>query len=76
MTTEKILKEEIQKTREQLPFSLTVPILAELMGISKRKVYQLLTNGEIPGAKKLMGQWRVPRDRFLSWWYGGGDQDS
>ena len=67
---EKILREQIEKTRDELPFSLGVGDLVELTGMSQTKVYQSLNGGEIPGAKKIMGSWRVPRDIFLSWWYG------
>lgn len=74
LSSEDILRDEIQKTREELPFSLTIDILAELMDMSHRKLYEAASNGNIPGIKKIMGQWRVPRDTFLSWWYGE-DQD-
>ena len=74
LSVEDILEKQVERTREKLPFSLTVNVLAELMGFSHRKVYQLIADGKIPGARKIMGDWRVPRDVFWSWWYGG-DQD-
>ncbi len=70
MNTADILKEEIKKTRNQLPFSLKVKDLAKLMNISEKTVYLRLERGEIPGSNKLMGHWRVPRDLFLAWWFG------
>jgi excisionase family DNA binding protein len=65
-----ILKEKIEEERSKLPFALTANHLSELLGISKRKVYDTLAAGDIPGAKKINQSWRVPRDTFLSWFYG------
>lgn len=64
-----IFEDEIAKTRKELPFSLSVKDIARLARVSQNTVYQKLERGEIPGANKLMGQWRIPRDRFLSWFY-------
>lgn len=64
------LKEMIKDTKESYPVSLKVKDLAEIMNISKKTVYTRLEKEEIPGQNKLMGQWRVPRDVFLTWWYG------
>mgnify|MGYP006311037047 CR=1 FL=1 len=65
-----ILEEKIEKERMKLPFALTANHLSQLLGISKRKVYDALAAGDIPGAKKINQSWRVPRDTFLSWFYG------
>jgi len=65
-----ILEEKIEKERLKLPFALTANHLSKLLGMSKRKVYDALATGDIPGAKKINQSWRVPRDTFLSWWYG------
>jgi len=66
----KILEEKIEEERMNLPFALTANHLSKLLGISKRKVYDALAAGDIPGAKKINQSWRVPRDTFLSWFYG------
>ena len=66
-----ILEDQIQQTREQLPVSLKPNHLIEIMNTSKSQVYKLLKRDKIPSAKKLDGLgWRIPRDVFLSWWYG------
>lgn len=65
-----ILEEKIEEERMKLPFALTANHLSKLLGISKRKVYDALAAGDIPGAKKINQSWRVPRDTFLSWFYG------
>ena len=65
-----ILEQKIEEERSRLPFALTANHLSELLGISKRKVYDALAAGDIPGAKKINQSWRVPRDTFLSWFYG------
>jgi excisionase family DNA binding protein len=70
-----ILKEKIEEERMKLPFALTANHLSELLGISKRKVYDALAAGDIPGAKKINQSWRVPRDTFLSWFYGSEVMD-
>ena len=66
-----ILEEKIEEERMKLPFALTANHLSELLGISKRKVYDAIAAGDIPGAKKINQSWRIPRDTFLSWFYGG-----
>ncbi|TDO77726.1 excisionase family DNA binding protein [Halanaerobium saccharolyticum] len=65
-----ILEEKIEEERMKLPFALTANHLSELLGISKRKVYDAIAAGDIPGAKKINQSWRIPRDTFLSWFYG------
>lgn len=69
-TVKETLKECVHETRNDLPMSLKVKHIAEITNTSEKTVYLRLENGEIPGANKIMGHWRVPRDVFLSWWYG------
>ena len=64
------LKECIQESREQYPETLKVKDIAEITRLHEQSVYELLNQGQLPGAKKIMG-WRVPRDPFLLWWFGG-----
>lgn len=67
---QKILKAEIAATRKEFPFSLTVLHLAQITELNTHTIYRRLRKGDIPYANKSMGRWRVPRDVFLSWWYG------
>ncbi len=59
----------MKETRENYPISLKVKHMAEITNLSSNSIYLLLEKGKIPGAKKIKG-WRVPRDTFLSWWFG------
>lgn len=43
----KILEEKIEEERMKLPFALTANHLSELLGISKRKVYDALAAGSM-----------------------------
>jgi len=76
MNSNKILENQIEQTRKELPFSLKVKDLAELMNTSEKTVYLRLERDEIPGANKLMGRWRVPRDLFLAWWFGNTREEN
>ena len=71
MKAKEVLEEQIGQSREELPFSLKVKHIVELTNSSKPQVYEMLDRDIIPGAKKVPGLgWRIPRDVFLSWWYG------
>ncbi len=70
LTTKEVLTELVRENQEKLPFSLKVKHIVELTNTSDTTIYEALTAGKIPGAKKIMGVWRVPRDIFLTWWYG------
>ncbi len=70
MEATQILEKQINQSRQELPFSLKVNHLVVLTNTSQSTIYESLQKGEIPGAKKINGSWRVSRDVFLSWWYG------
>lgn len=70
LTAKEVLTELVRENQEKLPFSLKVKHIVELTNTSETTVYEALTAGKIPGARKIMGAWRVPRDIFLTWWYG------
>lgn len=53
-----------------LPFSLKPPTVAELLNLPLSQVYALLPRGDIPGARKIRGQWRINRDVLLTWLKG------
>ena len=73
LSAREILEKIINQTAEQLPMSLKVNHVAVIMNCSKRQVYEMLADNNIPGAKKIKGLgWRIPRDPFLAWWYGKG----
>lgn len=62
------------KSRRELPFTLSINNLIELLPYGKTKIYELLNNGTIP-AKKVDGRWIIPRDKFLAWFYGDLDNN-
>lgn len=55
-------------TKEQLPPPelLTVPDAAQLLRVSVSNVYRLAERGELPGAVKVGGQWRIGRAQLLA----------
>ncbi|MFW5891313.1 MAG: helix-turn-helix domain-containing protein [bacterium] len=63
---EEILWKLIEQERDQLPYTLGVKELVEILPHSKTKIYLMLEDGELPG-KKLGGKWLVPRTHFLAW---------
>ncbi|MGB9813493.1 MAG: helix-turn-helix domain-containing protein [Thermovenabulum sp.] len=56
----------IKRASEELPYVLTVDDVAKTLRIGKSSVYELVSSGQIP-AKKIMGQYRIPRDAFIKW---------
>lgn len=63
-----VLLQLIRETRQELPFALKTSHLKKFFGFGNEKLYELLGK-EIP-AKKIGGEWRIPRDPFLAWFYG------
>ncbi len=70
VTTREVLEELIKKSQSELPFSLEVKHLKELLPHGETKIYLLLEQGKIPG-RKIGGKWVIPRDQFLAWYYTG-----
>lgn len=66
---ENAVKEQINFDFEQIPFSLGVSDLKELLPLSDSKIYMMLESGEIP-ARKIGGKWTVSRPEFLAWFFG------
>jgi len=62
------------KSQKELPFTLSIKNLIELLPFGKTKIYELLNNDTIP-AKKVDGRWIISRDKFLAWFYGDLDND-
>lgn len=46
---------------DDLPRYLTAKQFAEQMQLSRENLYLKLQNGDVPGAKKVGGEWRIPR---------------
>lgn len=61
------------KHRQELPMNLSVESIIGITGFGQTKVYQLINSGTIPGAKKVMGSWIIPRESFLEWFYSAED---
>ena len=46
---------------------LTPAHVAEMTQLSEATILRLARNGELPGARKLGGSWRVVEPTFLAW---------
>jgi excisionase family DNA binding protein len=49
------------------PSVLTVEELAALLRVNRKTVYDALARGEIPGARRIGGRYRILRDAVLEW---------
>jgi len=54
-------------SERNLPTLLKIDEVARELRIGRTSVYQLAQAGELPGAFKVGGQWRVRRREFLAW---------
>ena len=61
------MKKSIYKTKEEMPMFLTVPDLANLLGISRASAYELVRQENFPKLKIVQGRTIIPRDRLLEW---------
>lgn len=52
---------------------LTVREVCRLLRIGERTAYELCRTGQLAGAVKVGGQWRVERAAFEEWIRKGGD---
>ena len=50
-----------------MPLFLTVPDLANLLGISRASAYELVRQENFPKLKIVQGRTIIPRDRLLEW---------
>ena len=50
-----------------MPLFLTVPDLANLLGISRASAYELVRQENFPKLKIVQGRTISPRDRLLEW---------
>ena len=56
-----------------MPEYLTIKETAQLLRLGERVVYEKLRNGQIPGAAKAGGKWRVDKDKVVAWMAAGGE---
>ena len=61
------MKKSIYKTKEEMPFFLTVMDVANLLGISRASAYELVRQENFPKLKIVQGRTIIPRDRLLEW---------
>jgi excisionase family DNA binding protein len=56
-----------------VPAVLTVEELAALLRVNRKTVYDALSRGEIPGARRLGGRYRILRDAVIGWFASSQD---
>jgi excisionase family DNA binding protein len=54
-------------SRRAPPVFLTVEELAKLLRFNRKTLYDALSRGEIPGARRIGGTYRISRDAVLAW---------
>ena len=60
------MKESTYKSFEDLPLMLNVQMVANILGISRTKSYELVSSKGFP-ALKLGNRIVVPKDQFIEW---------
>lgn len=75
LMVKEVLFEVIENERKDLPFSLTVSDLQEMLPLSDTRIYELLITGEIPG-KKIGGKWVITTSKFLAWVHSNEKKES
>ena len=60
------MKESKYKSYEDLPLMLNVQMIADVLGISRSKAYELVSSAGFP-ALKLGNRIIVPREQFVDW---------
>ena len=61
------MKQSIYKSRDEMPMFLTVMDVANLLGISRARAYELVREDNFPKLKIVQGRTIIPRDRLLEW---------
>jgi excisionase family DNA binding protein len=63
-----------------IPRLLTVPQVAERLGVNRTTVYRLIHENELPAVRLRGGSkrapLRIPEDEFLSWLYADPPEDA
>ena len=60
------MKESTYKSFEDLPLMLNVQMIANILGITRTKSYELVSSKGFP-ALKLRNRIVVPKDQFIDW---------
>ena len=60
------MKESKYKSYEDLPLMLNVQMIADVLGISRSKAYELVSSNGFPSLK-LGNRIIVPREQFVEW---------
>jgi excisionase family DNA binding protein len=60
------LRESKFKSYQDLPLTLTVPEVGEVLGISRAGAYELVRSAGFPHIK-IGNRILVPRDKFIAW---------
>jgi excisionase family DNA binding protein len=63
-----------EETAEPQPPVLTVDELATLLRVNRKTVYEALSRGEIPGARRIGASYRILRGAVLEWLSSGQDR--
>ncbi|MGH7437445.1 MAG: helix-turn-helix domain-containing protein [Polyangiaceae bacterium] len=58
----------------EAPAILTVDELADLLRVNRKTLYDALSRGEIPGARRIGVTYRIHRDAVLTWLASGQDR--
>ncbi len=66
MQEEKILKESLYKSYDDLPLFLTPKMVADLLGISQSKGYALMNDKDFPSLR-IGSRIVVPKEKFRKW---------
>ena len=61
------MKQSIYKDKSEMPMFLTVMDVANLLGISRARAYELVREENFPKLKIVQGRTIIPRDRLLEW---------
>ena len=61
------MKKSMYKSKDELPMFLSVMDLADLLGISRARAYELVNEEEFPKLKIVQGRTIIPRDRLFEW---------
>ncbi len=64
----------IARDLTEAPAILTVDELADLLRVNRKTLYDALSRGEIPGARRIGTTYRIYRDAVLTWLTSGQDR--
>ena len=56
-----------EKNERLTPMFLTTAEVAQILRLGVSTVWRMATNDEIPGARRIGGQWRFNRQKLLVW---------